>query len=45
MISYFAAVFFTADDALKYNDSERYREVLENKYLNNKNEYNLIAII
>lgn len=44
MISYFAAVFFTADDALKYNDSERYREVLENKYLNNKNEYNSVDI-
>lgn len=40
MISYFAAVFFTADGSLKYNDNERYREILESKYLAKKDKYN-----
>lgn len=44
MISYFAAVFFTADGSLKYNDNERYREILESKYLAKKDQYNSVDI-
>ncbi|MFQ9514380.1 MAG: DUF262 domain-containing protein [Eubacterium sp.] len=44
LISYFAATYFTADETLKYNDNERYREVLENSYLYSKSQYNSTAI-
>ena len=39
LISFFATEFFTADDSLKFNDNERYREILETKYLNSIQNY------
>lgn len=39
LISYLAVEYFTADDTIKYNDNERYRKVIENEYLKNKEEY------
>lgn len=33
LISFLAAEYFTADDSLKFNENERYREKLESKYL------------
>lgn len=39
LISYLAAQYFTADSRLKYNDNEKYREVIEKEYLNKKNVY------
>ena len=44
LISFLAAEFFTADDSLKYNDNARYRELLESKYLVNKNVYKAVDI-
>lgn len=44
MISFFAANFFTADDSLKFNDNERYREILENRYLMTMPQYSSVNI-
>lgn len=46
LISFLAAEYFTADDSLKFNDNEKYRELIETEYLiENKNEYNSFDII
>lgn len=44
LISFLATEFFTADESLKYNDSERYRDALEEKYLENITDYNSVNI-
>ncbi len=45
LISFLAAEYFTADDSLKFNDNEKYRELIETKYLIvNKNVYSSLNI-
>lgn len=44
LISFLAAEFFTADDSLKFNENERYREIIESNYLEGINDYNSINI-
>ncbi len=44
MISYFAATYFTADGKLKYNDNEKYRELLEKEYLKKLEKYNSTSL-
>ncbi|MBO5373448.1 MAG: DUF262 domain-containing protein [Lachnospiraceae bacterium] len=40
LISFLAAEYFTADDALKFNDTARYRESIEKNYLERCKPYN-----
>lgn len=39
LISFLAAQYFTGDESLKFNENERYREILESKYLDRCNVY------
>lgn len=39
LISFLAAEFFTADESLKFNDTARYREAIENNYLEKRQPY------
>lgn len=45
LISYLAAQYFTANDGLKYNDNEKYREVIGSEYLNKKQQYDGDALL
>ena len=45
MISFLAAEYFTADDALKFNDTARYRESLEKCYLIKRTEYDGVDLL
>ena len=44
LISFLATEFFTAEESLKYNDNERYRNSLEDKYLKTISQYNSTCI-
>lgn len=45
LISFFAAEYFTADESQKFNDTARYREAIEKKYLQTREIYNGIDLL
>ncbi len=45
LVSFLAAEYFTADESLKFNDTARYRESIEQFYLNKCNNYEGVNLL